>query len=78
MSVVDGDNVVPIRYQATAGLTDPQMNPGGQHTISLRLVDDDLNMVKTWTENGTNYTQKYRIAPTGGVQVTFDLDGPGC
>ncbi len=54
------------------------MNPGGQHTISLRLVDSALNMPKTWMENGISYTQKYRIAPTGGVQFTFNLDGPGC
>ncbi len=78
VSVANGDNVVRFRYQAGTDLMDPQMNPGGRHTISLRLVDDSLNTPIAWSENGRGYTQKYRIAPTGGVQFTFNLDGPGC
>ena len=72
--VMDGDNVFPFRHKAAPH----QGTRAGKHTISLRLVDRGLNTEKTWTENVTSYTQKYRIAPTGGVQVTFDLDGPGC
>ncbi len=73
VNVSEGDNVVPIRYEAGSA-----MNPGGKHTIRLGLVDDSLNMPITWMEGSTEYMQKYRIAPTGGIHVTFDLDGPGC
>ena len=77
VNVTEGDNVVPIRYQA-APLNSGQVNPGGKHVIRLELVDDTFNTENTWQEHGRNYTQKYRIAPTGAIQIVFDLDGPGC
>ncbi len=77
VNVTEGDNVVPIRYQAHP-LDPDQVNPGGKHVIRLELVDDTFNTENTWQEHGRNYTQKYRIAPTGAIQIVFDLDGPGC
>ena len=63
VNVSEGDNFVPIRYEA--GFS---MNPGGKHTIRLEVdKDDSLNTPVTWNEGGMSYTQKYRIAPTGGI-----------
>ncbi|MCY4304150.1 MAG: hypothetical protein OXC62_05130 [Aestuariivita sp.] len=77
VNVTEGDNVVPIRYQANP-LHPGQVNPGGKHVIRLELVDDTFNTEKIWREGSMSYTQKYRIAPTGAIQIVFDLDGPGC
>ena len=78
VNVMEGDNVVPIRYQAPP-LDAGQVNPGGKHVIRLELVDDTFNTEKTWAEPYMgSLTQKYRIAPTGAIQIVFDLDGPGC
>ena len=77
VNVTEGDNVVPIRYQAHP-LDPDQVNPGGKHVIRLELVDDTFNTENTWTEHGREYRQKYRIAPAGAIQIVFDLDGPGC
>jgi len=38
----------------------------GKHVIRLKLEEAGLR------------TEKYRIAPTGAIQIVFDLDGPGC
>ena len=77
VQISEGDNILPLRYQA-APLDPGGVNPGGKHVIRLELVDDGLNTQKTWTEGSMSYTQKYRIAPTGAIQIVFDLDGPGC
>ena len=77
VNVTEGDNIVPIRYQAHP-LDPGQVNPGGKHVIRLELVDDTFNTENTWREHGRDYTQKYRIAPAGAIQIVFDLDGPGC
>ncbi|MCY4150932.1 MAG: hypothetical protein OXE94_01675 [Aestuariivita sp.] len=77
VNVMEGDNIVALRYQAPP-LDSGQVNPGGKHVIRLELVDDTFNEEKTWREHGRDYTQKYRIAPTGAIQIVFDLDGPGC
>ncbi|MCY4150735.1 MAG: hypothetical protein OXE94_00680 [Aestuariivita sp.] len=72
-NVSEGDNVVGLRH--VAGMP---MN-SGKHSIRLELEDFSLNAEKTWMEPYMgSMTQKYRIAPTGGIIVTFDLDGPGC
>ena len=79
INVSEGDNYVRFRHSSSNVMNQ------GKHAIRLILEDSSFNTEKTWRETTNrntgatqSFTQKYRIAPTGGYIVVFDLDGSGC